>query len=87
MAEPAFRTDPHVGGATSPDHQNSGSSPNLPGYSQDPGTFFTTWKSGMCGENERPISLGDKSITFIRLTLANADDHFKAESTCHFDVS
>jgi hypothetical protein len=28
----------------------------------------------MCGENERPISFGDKSIMFIRLTLANADD-------------
>jgi hypothetical protein len=31
----------------------------------------------MCGEDERPISFDDKSIMFIRLTLANADDHFK----------
>ncbi len=31
----------------------------------------------MRGEDERPISFGDKSIMFIRLTLANADDHFK----------
>ena len=31
----------------------------------------------MWGENEKPISFGDKSIKFIRLTLANANDHFK----------
>jgi hypothetical protein len=31
----------------------------------------------MCGEDERPISFNDKSIMFIRLTLANSDDHFK----------
>ncbi len=39
--------------------------------------FSTTWKSVVCGEEERPISFGDKSIMFIRLILANADDHSK----------
>jgi hypothetical protein len=40
----------------------------------------------MHGEDE-VISIGDKSIMFIRLTLADADDHFNWKVPCHFDVS
>ena len=40
-----------------------------------------------CGADERPISFGDTSIMFIRLTFANADDDFGQNGICHFDIS
>lgn len=46
----------------------------------------------MCCEDERPISFDDKSIMFIRLTLVNAEDHFKQKvpvtsTSSGFDVN
>jgi hypothetical protein len=57
--------------------------PKLAGILSRSQRFYATgsvdlvlWHSMMCGEDERPISFGDKSIKFIRLTLANTDGHF-----------
>src|ERR1700732_781347 len=42
--------------------------PKLAGVFSRSRRFCATWKSMMRGEDEGPISFGDKSIMFIRLT-------------------
>jgi hypothetical protein len=39
------------------------------------------------GADERPISFGDSTILFIRLTFANADDDFEWRKSVTFDFS
>jgi hypothetical protein len=55
---------------TSPGHHNGRSSQTCRDLLEIPALLH-----GL-EEDERPISFGDKSIMFIRLTLANANDQF-----------
>jgi hypothetical protein len=74
MGEPAFRA-PRVGGEGDLSKPMI-ARPKLAGIFSRSRRFYSIWKSMMCGEGERLISLGDKSIMFIRLTLVKVDDHF-----------